>query len=198
MELPIILVDEVLLSPDIITEKFFCDIEKCKGLCCVEGDAGAPLTLEEIDFIEDSLENVWELIPKESRKVIENQGVAYSDIDGELVTSIVGKKDCVFACKENGCYQCSLEILFCRKKTSFRKPMSCFLYPIREKKLINSQIALNYHHWDVCKAARIKGKELNMPLYKFLKRPLILRFGIKWYKELEKTVIELRKAGYIE
>lgn len=196
--LPIIEIGGVLVSPDILTERFFCDLEACKGACCVEGDAGAPVTLDEIAAIEDSLDAVWNSLAASAQAVIDRQGVAYTDRDGDLVTGIVGGKDCVFTCHEHGCCLCALEKAWRAGRTSFCKPISCALYPIREKRMSNGVVALNYHRWAVCKNAVSKGRELDMPVYKFLREPLTRRFGQAWYDELLLTVSELRKAGYLE
>ena len=183
--IPILQVGDVLLSPDIITEYFCCDYEKCKGACCIEGDAGAPVTLEEISEIENSLDEVWDELSASAQTVIDKQGVAYSDRDGDLVTSIVGGRDCVFTCYENGSCLCALEKAFIQGKTTFCKPISCSLYPIREKQFSNGMIGLNYHRWEVCKDAVIKGKNNNIRVYEFLKEPLTRRFGSQWYEELQ-------------
>ena len=190
--IPILQVGDVLLSPDIITEYFCCDYEKCKGACCIEGDAGAPVTLEEISEIENSLDEVWDELSASAQTVIDKQGVAYSDRDGDLVTSIVGGRDCVFTCYENGSCLCALEKAYIQGKTTFCKPISCSLYPIREKQFSNGMIGLNYHRWEVCKDAVIKGKNNNIHVYEFLKEPLTRRFGSQWYEELQelaKTVL---------
>ena len=186
--IPILQVGDVLLSPDIITEYFCCDYEKCKGACCIEGDAGAPVTLEEISEIENSLDDVWDELSASAQTVIDKQGVAYSDRDGDLVTSIVGGRDCVFTCYENGSCLCALEKAFIQGKTTFCKPISCSLYPIREKQFSNGMIGLNYHRWEVCKDAVIKGKNNNIRVYEFLKEPLTRRFGSQWYEELQELV----------
>lgn len=185
--LPIIQVGDVLLSPDIFTEHFCCDYEKCKGICCIEGDAGAPVTMDEIASIEESLGEVWSDLSASAQSVIDRQGVAYSDRDGDLVTSIVAGKDCVFTCYDGDKCLCALEKACRSGKTSFIKPISCALYPIREKRLSNGMVALNYHQWDVCKDARALGKKLNMSVWQFLKEPLIRRFGKEWYEELSLT-----------
>ncbi|MCD8291733.1 MAG: DUF3109 family protein [Prevotella sp.] len=198
MRLPIIQVGDVLVSPDIITEKFCCDIEKCHGMCCVEGDAGAPVTMDEIADIENCLDVVWNELSASAQSVIDRQGVAYTDLDGVLVTSIVGNQDCVFTCHKGDCCLCALEKAYRNGDTSFCKPISCALYPIREKQFSNGTYGLNYHRWNLCDSARQKGKELNLPLYKFLKEPLIRRFGNDWYNDLENTVSELRSAGYLD
>ncbi|MBP7374757.1 MAG: DUF3109 family protein, partial [Prevotella sp.] len=183
----------VLVSPDIFTEKFCCDLDKCKGQCCVEGDAGAPVTLDEIAGIEDSLDTVWTDMSASAQAIVDKQGVAYVDQEGDLVTSIVNGKDCVFTCYENGCCLCALERAYRAKKTDFVKPISCALYPIRVKAFNNDTFGINYNRWDVCKDAVIKGKELNLPVYKFLEGPLTRRFGVEWYKELCEVAEQLEK-----
>lgn len=178
-------IDNVLVSSDIITEKFCCDLSKCRGICCVEGDAGAPVTLDEIAGIEDSLDTVWGDMSAQAQAVVDQQGVAYTDRDGDLVTSIVGGKDCVFTCyDDNGCCLCALERAYRQNRSKFVKPISCALYPIREKRFESGMVALNYNRWDVCSDAVVKGKELNLPVYRFLEAPLVRRFGQEWYDEL--------------
>ena len=180
----IIEIDDILVSSDIFTEEFCCDLDACKGICCAEGDAGAPVTLDEIGGIEDALDTVWDDMSASAQAVVDKQGVAYIDRDGDLVTSIVGGKDCVFTCYEGDCCLCALERAYRSGKTGFCKPISCALYPIREKRLGNGMIALNYNRWDVCRDAVKKGRELHLPVYKFLKEPLIRRFGAEFYEKL--------------
>lgn len=180
----IIEIDDILVSSDIFTEEFCCDLDACKGICCVEGDAGAPVTLDEIGGIEDALDTVWDDMSASAQAVVDKQGVAYTDRDGDLVTSIVGGKDCVFTCYEGDCCLCALERAYRSGKTGFCKPISCALYPIREKRLGNGMIALNYNRWDVCRDAVKKGREQHLPVYKFLKEPLIRRFGAEFYEKL--------------
>ncbi len=181
---PIIDVDGVLVSSDILTECFCCDLDACKGICCVEGDAGAPVTEDEVMAIEDSLDTVWSDLSASAQAVIDRQGVAYCDADGDLVTSIVGGKDCVFTCYEKGCCLCALERAFRNGLTPFCKPVSCALYPIREKRFSGGLVGLNYNRWSVCKEAVRKGRELQLPVFRFLKEPLTRRFGSAWYEEL--------------
>ena len=180
----IVEIDNILVSDDIFTEEFCCDLDACKGICCVEGDAGAPVTLDEIGGLESALDTVWDDLSASAQAVVDKQGVAYTDRDGDLVTSIVGGKDCVFTCYEGGCCLCALERAYREGKTGFCKPISCALYPIREKRLSNGMIALNYNRWDVCRDAVKKGRELHLPVYKFLREPLIRRFGSEFYDQL--------------
>ena len=206
---PIIDVAGVLVSSDIITERFCCDLEQCKGACCVEGDAGAPVTLDEIGEIEDALDVVWDDMTASAQAVVDRQGVAYTDREGELVTSIVGGEDCVFTYYDDlkitntqhsspitHCCLCALEKAYRAGTSKFCKPISCALYPIREKRFSSGLIGLNYHRWSLCECARKKGKSLDLPIYRFLKEPLIRRFGKEWYTELETIVKELAAQGF--
>ena len=200
---PILEIGGILISSEIITECFCCDYEKCKGICCVEGSDGAPVTMEEIASIEEVLDDVWPMLSASAQSVIDKQGVAYADRDGEMVTSIVRGKDCVFTCYDGDNCLCALECLYRKKlKTNsqkaeaFVKPISCALYPIREKNFGGGLIGLNYHRWDVCKDAVKKGKALNLPVYQFLKEPLIRRFGQEWYDELCEVAEELKTTVF--
>lgn len=187
-EIPILQVGKVLLSTEIVTEYFCCDLSACHGQCCVDGESGAPLTLDEAAELERLLPTIEDSLSAEARKVIADQGVAYVDVEGDLVTSIVNGQDCVFTCYEDGCCLCAAERAYREQLTDWCKPISCALYPIREKRLSNGYVGLNYHRWSVCDPARRKGQELRLPLYRFLKVPLTRRFGEAWYKELEATV----------
>jgi hypothetical protein len=204
---PILQIGDILLSSDILTEQFCCDLSACKGQCCIEGDAGAPVTLEEIGEIEDSIDEAWSDLSATAQAVIDKQGVAYTDEEGDLVTSIVGGKDCVFTYYDDiedfnthkpikGCCLCALEKAFRAGKSRFCKPISCALYPIREKRFKDGTVALNYHRWDVCKDAVKKGRELQLPVYRFLEGPLVRRFGQEWYNELCDVAKDLKEQGY--
>jgi len=199
---PVIDVDGVLVSSEVITEMFCCDLEACHGQCCVEGDAGAPVTLDEVAEIEGALDVVWGDLSAAAQAVVDRQGVVYTDGEGDLVTSIVGGRDCVFTRYDDlgevkQCCLCALEKAYREGRSSFCKPISCALYPIREKRLSNGVVGLNYNKWNVCDGARRRGRELGLPLYRFLREPLVRRFGEAWYEELETVVSELRKQGYL-
>lgn len=197
-EIPMIQIDDTIISIDCLSEKFCCDLEACKGACCIEGDAGAPVELEEVAQLEEALPVVWNELSAAAQAVIDRQGVVYTDEDGDLVTSIVHGKDCVFTCYDScgNCF-CALEKAYREGRSSFYKPASCHLYPIRIKK-IGDMTALNYHRWDVCRMAVEKGRQLNLPVYRFLKEPLVRRFGEAWYQELESAVEELKEQGYLK
>ena len=193
---PILEVGGILISSDILTERFCCDYEKCRGVCCIEGDAGAPVTLDEIGGIEDALDTVWPDLSAQAQAVIDQQGVAYTDQEGDLVTSIVGGKDCVFTCYDGQNCLCALEKAFRGGKTRFCKPISCALYPIRVKTFADGTVALNYNRWTICADAVRKGQSLDMPVYRFLKEPLTRRFGAAWYDELCSVADELRRHNH--
>lgn len=182
---PIIQVGNVILSSDIFTEYFCCDLDACKGECCIEGDSGAPLTMDEVGELESVLDEVWPELSASAQATIDHQGVAYTDCEGDLVTSIVNGKDCVFTCYDNnGCCFCATDKAYREGRTVWCKPISCALYPIREKRFKDGTSGLQYHRWNICRPAVKKGRELNLRIYQFLKDPLTRRFGEEWYNEL--------------
>ena len=190
-------IDDVIVSLDVFREKFLCDLPACKGECCIEGDAGAPVELEEVEKLEEVLPVIWDDLAPEAQEVINRQGVVYTDEEGDLVTSIVNGKDCVFTCyDEKGYCYCAIEKAYREGKCNFYKPISCHLYPIRIGDY-GPYKAVNYHRWDVCKAAVLLGKKENLPVYKFLKEPLIRKFGAEWYQELENVAKELEAQHLI-
>lgn len=177
-------IKDTLISEDIFETCFVCDLGKCKGMCCVEGDAGAPLTHEEYEAIKDVLPEIWDdLLPK-ARELIEKQGIAYIDDDGELVTSIIKGRECVFTYFDaDGVCRCAIDNAFREGRISVQKPISCHLYPIRLRKY-DDFTALNYDRWSVCRPALRLGKKTGIKLYQFLKEPLIRKFGEEWYQEV--------------
>lgn len=190
-------IDDVVVSLDVLREKFLCDLSACKGECCIEGDAGAPVEPDEVEKLEAALPAIWDDLSPEARAVIDRRGVVYTDCEGDLVTSIVNNKDCVFTCyDERGCCCCALEKAFRAGRTRFYKPVSCHLYPVRVSRY-GSYKAVNYHRWDVCKAAVLLGSKENVPVYKFLREPFIRKFGEAWYRELELAAEELKRQGVL-
>ena len=187
------LIQNTLVSLDVLEKEFCCDLDKCHGCCCIEGDAGAPVTDEELLQIHRLLPDLMPEMTKEAREVLDKQGLAYKDQSGEQVLSIVNDKDCIFARTDhNGWCYCLIEKLFRAGKTDFLKPLSCHLYPIRLTK-VGENTGVEYHRWDICHCARVLGKKSHVPLYQFLKEPLIRRFGQEWYDELELTAQEWKK-----
>ena len=183
-----IIIENTCLSDDIIDQHFVCDLKKCKGACCVEGDSGAPLEIEELPILEDIYEKVAPYLPEVAKKVIAEKGLYEVDEEGDFCTTTIQNRECVFAYyDENQTLGCAIEKAYKEGKINFQKPVSCHLYPIRVTKTKELLLA-NYHRWDICKEACTLGTKLQVPLYKFLKEPLIRKFGDKWYRELEQIV----------
>jgi len=194
----LIQIDDTLVSLDLIERFFICDLSHCKGECCVEGDAGAPLEKAEFHLLRKILPEVWDDLSVEAQKVIESQGVGYVDEDGDIVTSIVKGKDCVFTYYDaDGVCKCAIEKAYREKRIDFMKPVSCHLYPVRVARYKDFQ-AVNYHRWKVCSAAEILGKREKVPIYRFLREPLIRKFGQAWYDNLDCCAQEyLKQKGLI-
>lgn len=183
-----ILIQDTIVSLEILEKEFCCNLDACKGCCCIEGDAGAPVTPEEEQTLTEALPSLLPHMTLEAREIAQSQGVAYNDPSGERVLSIVNDKDCIFARTDyNGWCYCLIE------KMGLPKPISCHLYPIRLTK-VGNLTGLEYHRWDICHPARQLGHKLHLPLYRFLKQPLIRRFGQSWYDELCLTADEWQKA----
>lgn len=190
-------IDDVVVSLDVLKEKFICDLGACKGACCIEGDAGAPVEADEVAKLNEVLPVVWDDLSKSAQEIIKKQGVTYVDEDGDIVTSIVDGKDCVFTCYDDkGMCSCAIEKAYRAGTVDFYKPISCHLYPVRIGNY-GAYRAVNYHRWQVCKAAVLLGEKNDTPVYRFLEEPLIRKFGKAWYEELENAVEELKKQGYI-
>ncbi|MFV0268757.1 MAG: DUF3109 family protein [Draconibacterium sp.] len=181
----VIEVGRALLSDDIIEEHFLCDVLKCKGACCIEGDSGAPLADEEAIQIEKDYPLFEEYLPQKHKKEVEKQGYSVIDSDGDLVTPLVNNRQCVYSFyNNNGILQCAVEKAYFEGKIKFRKPISCHLFPIRITEYRDFD-AVNYQQLRMCKPGRQCGASQKLPLYKFLKEPLIKKYGEEWYKELE-------------
>ena len=188
-----LIVGNILVSEDILEKKFVCDLNACKGACCVQGDAGAPLSEEETGILEEEYENFKAYIRPEGREAVSREGAFTIDSDGDLVTPLVGNKECAYTIFDsNGIASCGIEKAWLDGKTSFRKPISCHLYPIRVKKLVDIE-ALNYHSWDICKPACQCGSRLEVPVYRFLKDALIRAYGDVWFEQLEEIAQEWNK-----
>lgn len=186
-------IDDAIVASDIIEENFICDLAACKGSCCIEGESGAPLEDEEVEILNKILPVVWNDLSPLAQWWIEDRGVAYKDYDGDMVTSIVNGKDCVFTYYDDkGICKCVIEKAYKEGKIDFYKPISCHLYPIRLEKY-RDFTAVNYHRWKVCKAAVALGNKEGLPIYRFLKEPLIRKFGEAWYNELCIAADEYKK-----
>lgn len=177
-------IGRTIVSLDILEEKFLCDLLKCKGACCVEGDSGAPVTAEEVAAIKEAYPVFEENLPESHREEVRKQGFAVVDLDGDLVTPLFDNRQCVYTFEENGIIKCGIEKAFIEGKINFRKPVSCHLFPIRitEYKRFD---AVNYQEIDICKPGRECGKAQKLPLWVFLKEPLICKYGQEWYSQLQ-------------
>lgn len=186
-------IEDTIISLDLLEQNFICDLNTCKGACCIEGDEGAPLNANEVKIIEELLPLIWDDLSDKSKDVINNQGITYIDREGEPVISIVNGAECVFTfTDEKGICKCAIEKAYREGKTNFYKPISCHLYPIRLQKY-NNYTAVNYHKWNLCKCARKLGNKMQMPVYQFLKEPLIRKFGADWFNQLEIADNEFKK-----
>lgn len=179
-----------IISDDIKEQFFVCDLMKCKGACCVEGDLGAPLEEDELESMEEIYEDVKPYLSAEGIKALEEQGTYVLDEEGDYSTPTIGGKECAYAIyDEKGILKCGIERAYFDKKVGFRKPISCQLYPIRVSKYAEFE-ALNYDRWEICSPACDHGAALKVPVYKFLKDPLVRKYGIKWYEELTALIEE--------
>ena len=165
------LIQNTLVSLDVLEKEFCCDLDTCRGCCCIEGDAGCPVTEEELAIIEQMLPELLPHMTPESKAAVEQQGLSYLDPSGERVLSIVNGKDCIFARTDhNGWCYCLIEKNFKSQISNFKfpKPISCALYPIRLTK-VGEYTGVEYNRWDICHCARVLGKKKHIPLYQFLK-----------------------------
>ncbi len=178
-----LVVGDTLLSEDVIEKKFICDLSACKGACCVEGESGAPLDANELPVLEKIYEKVKPYIPSSGIKAIEKQGKYITDSDGDYVTPLVNGAHCAYTYFENGFAKCAIEKAYLEKKIDYKKPISCHLYPIRLEQT-KTYLTVNYHKWNICKAACELGKKEKLPVYQFLKEPLIRKFGKQWFDDL--------------
>lgn len=186
-------IGDAIVARDVVEESFICDLSACKGCCCVEGESGAPVMDKEVEILKELVPIVWEDLSPEAQTEIEKNGPVYEDYDGEMVTSIVDGKDCVFTYyDEKGVCKCAIEKAYREGKIDFYKPISCHLYPIRLQQY-KDFVAVNYHKWSICSAALTLGRKEGMKIYQFLKEPLIRAFGEEWYNELSTVVDEYSK-----
>lgn len=185
-----LLIKNTLVSLDLIERFFVCDLDSCLGQCCIDGDAGAPLLESEKEAIDSHLESILPMLNPSARKIVEEEGSSYIDEEGDLVTQIVGGRDCVFTTyAEGGKCLCALEKAYREGKLPQLKPSSCHLYPVRLKRC-GDLTAVNLHRWKICKSAEILGRSKGVRAYEFLKEPLVRKFGKEWYEELCDTAAE--------
>ncbi len=187
-------IDNTLISFDIFDKYFVCDLTACHGGCCVEGDSGAPLAPDEPEILDSIYQQVKPYMTIDGVETVERAGKWVVDFEGDKVTPLVKNKHCAYTYQQNGITFCAIEKAFIDGKIDFRKPVSCHLFPIRIAKYDGFE-AVNYERNKLCLAARIKGERLGVPLYVFLKEPLIRRFGHQWYEQLCIAANEFEKGN---
>lgn len=186
-------IDDKIISLDVFEQQFVCDLNACKGACCVEGDSGAPLELEEVDILAQIFDKVKPFMREEGIKEIERQGFSVIDKDGDCTTPLVNNKECAFVSFDtNGTAKCSIEQAYNKDIIDFKKPISCHLFPIRIQKYDDFE-AVNYESIKICEPACSCGQKLEVPVFKFLKEPLIRLYGEQWYNTLSEAADELKQ-----
>lgn len=178
-----IAIDDTLISDDLVQKAFVCDLNRCKGACCIKGDSGAPLDEKEVHEIESLMPQIRPFMTPEYLVDVEAKGFFEKDKDGDFVTTCQPSGECNFVVYKNGIASCSIEEAFHAGAINFRKPVSCHLYPVRVKEY-STFTAVNYHQWDICAAACDKGRTEGVPVFRFLQEPLIRKFGADWYQAL--------------
>lgn len=183
-----IAIGDTLISEDVIEKKFVCDLNACKGACCVKGDYGAPLEEEELAIVDKIYAKVKPYMTEAGIAAVEKQGKYLKYETGEWVTPLIKGKECAYTYfDDDGTAKCAMEKAYLEGKTDWKKPISCHLYPIRINVQRNQVEAVNYDRWSICKPACKLGEQLQVPVYKFLKEPLTRKYGKKWYSALEKA-----------
>ena len=186
-------IDDKLISEDLFSEEFVCNLAKCKGICCVEGDAGAPLDENETKILDEIYPKIKPYLRPEGIQAIEEQGTYTLDFEGDLVTPLVNNAECAYVIfDEKGYTKCAIEKAYEDGVINWQKPISCHLYPIRITEYSNFS-AINYHEWDICSDACTLGKELGVKVYQFLKKPLIRKYGEEFYQTLSEAAEEWEK-----
>ena len=178
---------KTLIADGVVDAHFVCDLTKCKGACCVEGDLGAPLEEEELHVLDEIVEVVKPYLEPDGKLAIEQQGAYVLDGEGDYSTPTIGGRECAYAVREDGILKCGIEKAFEAGDINFQKPISCHLYPIRIGKH-REHDALNYDEWYICSPACSLGAELKVPLYKFVKEGLIRKYGQEWYDQLVELI----------
>ncbi|MGV3600761.1 MAG: DUF3109 family protein [Dyadobacter fermentans] len=189
-----ILIENTCISDDIEDQEFVCNLDKCKGACCVEGDSGAPLDEDELAILDEIYPQVEPYLTEAGKKVIADEGTWTKDWDGDYVTPIINGRECAYAIyDQKGILKCAIEEAYNDGKISYKKPISCHLYPIRVTKY-EQYHALNYDRWEICSPACSLGQQLKVPVYKFLKDPLIRAYGEDWYRQLSDEIDERQQS----
>lgn len=185
---------KTIVSEDVLVKDFVCNLSACHGACCIDGDAGAPLSKEETEILEDIFPKIKPFLRPEGIQVIEEKGTWVVGTDQDLETPLIENKDCAYVIFDGKTALCGIEQAYNQGLIDWKKPVSCHLYPVRIKEF-SSFSAVNYDRWDICNDACTLGKELQIPVYKFVKEALIRRFGKEWYEELESVATEWEKEN---
>lgn len=180
-------IGDKIVSLDLFEVQFRCDLSRCKGICCVEGNAGAPLEADEVDLLEREYPLYKTYMTPEGIEAVERQGFMVPDDEGDYTTPLVDDAECAYSFRENGVTLCAIEKAYDNGQTEFKKPISCHLYPVRLSRFGNGSTGLNYHRWAVCNCALELGKKEGTPLFRVLREPLIRRFGKEFYNDLEEA-----------
>ena len=189
---------KTVVSEEILENQFVCDLNACKGACCVDGSAGAPLEEEETIILEDLFEDLIPFLRPEGIVAIKDQGSFVKGEDGDWETPLIDKKECAYVVfNEQGIAQCGIENAHKAGAINWQKPISCHLYPVRVREY-TMLTAVNYHKWEICDPACSLGDALKIPIYKFVKDALVRKFGSGWYKELEKTASKLLEGRDVQ
>ena len=184
--------NKTIISEEILEKEFVCNLSACKGACCVDGDAGAPLDASEVEKLKEIYPKIKPFLRKEGIKAIEEQGTSVTGLDGEPETTLIGGKDCAYVIFDKKTALCGIEQAYNQGIVDWKKPVSCHLYPIRIKEY-SDFAAVNYHKWHICDDACSLGQELGVPVYQFVKEALVRKFGQQWFDELDKVAKELKK-----
>jgi hypothetical protein len=180
-------IDGHIVSSDIVTTRFCCDLAACRGICCVDGNSGAPLEPDEVAILRSQWDAFRPYMKPAGIEAVEREGFAVLDEDGDLTTTLIDDAECAYSFEENGVTLCAIEKAWKEGRCDFRKPISCHLYPIRLTRFSNGTLGLNYHRWSVCRPALVKGAETGVSLYRALREPLIRRFGEEFFAALEQA-----------
>jgi hypothetical protein len=185
-------IGETIISTDLVTKLFTCDLQQCKGACCVMGDSGAPLDENERILLQELFHSIKPFLSPEGIRAIEEQGTSVTDTDNECVTPLVEGKECAYTVFEDDIARCGIEKAFLAGAVVFRKPLSCFLYPVRIKKYKMFE-AVNYDSWSVCDPARVLGASLRAPVYEFTAPALRQKYGEEWFQALKLAAKEVQE-----
>jgi hypothetical protein len=184
-----IVIQHTVISDDVRDQFFVCNLEKCKGACCIEGDLGAPLEEEELEILQENYAQIEPYLSAEGKKAIAEQGNYIIDWEGDYSTPTIGNRECAYAIYDGLTLKCGIEQAYLDGKLAWKKPISCHLYPIRITKYDGFE-GLNYDKWHICSPACGFGSDLGIRVYQFLKEPLIRKYGEEWYGELEEAMSE--------